>query len=66
MSNATQPLTENSVIDWSHSMVDYHKFLTKVMGLKLKPDHDFYFWLNSQTGNTLKEHLATVIHPARM
>ncbi|MCL2362293.1 MAG: DUF6434 domain-containing protein [Defluviitaleaceae bacterium] len=59
MSQTTQPLTENSIIDWSVSLVNYRTFLTQTMGLQLKPEHDFYFWLNAQTGKTLKEAIGT-------
>ena len=59
MNQTIQPLTENSVIDWSHSMVSYREFCTKTLGLELKPEHDFYFWLNSQTRKTLKEAIET-------
>lgn len=59
MNQNTQPLTENSIIDWSSSMINYREFLTKIMGLKLTSGYDFYFWLNRQTGKTLKEAIKT-------
>jgi hypothetical protein len=50
----TKPLTENSIIDWSSTLVDYRAFFMKTFGTK-KPGGDFYYWLNAQTGKTLKE-----------
>jgi hypothetical protein len=54
MSENTKPLTENSVIDWSSTLVNYRAFFMKTFGIK-KPGGDFYYWLNAQTGKTLKE-----------
>ena len=54
MNENTKPLTENSIIDWSSSLVNYREFFIKTFGIK-KPGGDFYFWLNAQTGKTLKE-----------
>ena len=54
MSENTKPLTENSIIDWSSTLVNYREFFIKTFGIK-KPGGDFYFWLNAQTGKTLKE-----------
>jgi hypothetical protein len=54
MSETTMPLTENSIIDWSNTLVNYREFFIKTFGIK-KPGGEFYFWLNTQTGKTLKE-----------
>jgi hypothetical protein len=54
MNDITKPLTENSIIDWSSSLVNYRDFFIKTFGIK-KPGGDFYYWLNAQTGKTLKE-----------
>jgi len=54
MSKNTHELTEDSKIDWSSSLVNYRDFFVKTFGIK-KPGSDFYFWLNTQTGKTLKE-----------
>lgn len=54
MSKNTKPLTENSIIDWSSTLVNYREFFVKTFGIK-KPGGDFYYWLNTQTGKTLKE-----------
>lgn len=56
VNNENQLLSENSVIDWSTSMVNYRKFFMDTLGIK-KPGSDFYYWLNTQTGKTLKEAL---------
>ena len=50
----TKTLTENSIIDWSSSLVNYREFFIKFFGIE-RPGSDFYFWLNAQTGKTLKE-----------
>ena len=55
MRKNTQPLTENSVIDWSSPLGDYRNFFMKALDLKSKPDKSFYFWLNTQTGKKLKD-----------
>ena len=48
-------LTENTIIDWSCTLVTYREFLTKTMGLELKAEHDLYAWLKTHMGKTLKE-----------
>jgi hypothetical protein len=54
MSENTKPLTENSIIDWSSTLVEYREFFIETYGIK-KPGGDFYYWLNTQTGKTIKE-----------
>jgi hypothetical protein len=57
MSKNIQPLTEESIIEIGGSISpgQYSEFFSRVLGDKYNPKDDIYFWMNAQTGKTLKE-----------
>ena len=68
MGKNANSLTEDTVIEvgGSISLGQYRDFFRKALGVKFNPKDDLYFWLNFQTGKTLKEALEVYGKPIEL